>query len=95
MFMSISGAARMAVSGGARAHGSPSHPRRTSGGAAAIGGGRIINNERAHDRLCSIVRRDKRYISFGGEMDREDKYVAPTLLDFGDDMNKRLFTVLR
>ena len=46
--------------------------------------GRIIN-ERAHDRLSAVLRRDERYVAFGGEMDRNDKYVAPTLLDFGED----------
>jgi len=48
--------------------------------------GRVINH-RAHDRLSALLRKDKKYVAFGGETDRADKYVAPTLLDFGTDFD--------
>jgi acyl-CoA reductase-like NAD-dependent aldehyde dehydrogenase len=46
--------------------------------------GRVIN-QRAHDRLTALLDRDRAFVAFGGDADRADKYVAPTLLDFGDD----------
>ena len=44
--------------------------------------GRIINL-RHFDRICGLIDDAKDFIFFGGERDRENRYIAPTLLDFG------------
>eukprot|EP00009_Paramoeba_aestuarina_P002800 CAMPEP_0201522466 /NCGR_PEP_ID=MMETSP0161_2-20130828/17572_1 /ASSEMBLY_ACC=CAM_ASM_000251 /TAXON_ID=180227 /ORGANISM="Neoparamoeba aestuarina, Strain SoJaBio B1-5/56/2" /LENGTH=509 /DNA_ID=CAMNT_0047921315 /DNA_START=111 /DNA_END=1640 /DNA_ORIENTATION=+ len=49
--------------------------------------GRVINT-RAHKRLSQLVEDSKPYIRFGGDLDESDKYVAPTLIDFGTDEEK-------
>lgn len=41
--------------------------------------GRIIN-ERQFDRLNALLEKEKAQILFGGEVDREDLYIAPTVL---------------
>jgi aldehyde dehydrogenase (NAD+) len=46
--------------------------------------GRIINHV-AFDRLKQIVDDSKADIYFGGDTDREEKYIAPTILDYGTD----------
>jgi len=46
--------------------------------------GRLIN-DRAHKRVRDLIGASKQYIAFGGDMDEKDKYVAPTVLDFGVD----------
>ncbi|GMH56472.1 hypothetical protein TL16_g02142 [Triparma laevis f. inornata] len=49
--------------------------------------GRVIN-ERAAERLEGIIEgTPKSKIRFGGDVDVKDKFVAPTLLDFGTDFN--------
>ncbi|MFS0724444.1 aldehyde dehydrogenase [Paenibacillus sp. 1P07SE] len=42
--------------------------------------GRIVN-ERQYDRLAALLDHDAERIVFGGERDRGDLYIAPTLLD--------------
>jgi len=47
--------------------------------------GRIVNDS-MHQRLVKMLEADKQYIIAGGETDRGDKFVSPTLLDFGSDI---------
>eukprot|EP00299_Pterocystis_sp_00344_P017564 c87_g1_i1.p1 GENE.c87_g1_i1~~c87_g1_i1.p1 ORF type:complete len:520 (-),score=128.81 c87_g1_i1:28-1587(-) len=49
--------------------------------------GRLIN-KRAHQRVVQILEKDKPFVKFGGQADENDLYVAPTLLDFGSDVDK-------
>lgn len=42
--------------------------------------GRIVN-ERHFDRLAQILEKDKEHIIAGGEHDRSEKFIAPTILD--------------
>lgn len=49
--------------------------------------GRLIN-KRAHQRVAGVLNADKAFIRFGGEVDETERYVAPTLLDFGKDTAK-------
>jgi len=42
--------------------------------------GHIIN-ERHHQRLTAILKKDRKYIHVGGEADEDTLYIAPTLLD--------------
>ena len=46
--------------------------------------GRLIN-ERAWDRVSGLVEADRPYVVLGGEADRADRFVGPTILDFGTD----------
>ena len=46
--------------------------------------GRLINAS-AFKRLAKCVETDKKYIVHGGEMDEADKYISPTVFDFGTD----------
>jgi len=46
--------------------------------------GRLING-RAWDRVADIVNNCKDNIAWGGNVDKDDKYIEPTLLDFGTD----------
>jgi len=46
---------------------------------------RIIN-ARAWDRLAGVVTDGKAVTKLGGEMDRDNLYIAPTLLDYGNDI---------
>mmetsp|Transcript_26553 Transcript_26553/g.74206 ORF Transcript_26553/g.74206 Transcript_26553/m.74206 type:complete len:507 (+) Transcript_26553:89-1609(+) len=46
--------------------------------------GRVIN-ERAHKRLSALIDSCRPDIRFGGETDASQKYVAPTLVDYGTD----------
>jgi len=47
--------------------------------------GRIIN-EKAYERLAGLVESGKDKIQFGGTTDASDRYVAPTLFDYGSDL---------
>lgn len=49
--------------------------------------GRIINHA-AFDRLHDIIQQSQDVIYFGGKTDRNDKFIEPTLLDFGMDSAK-------
>lgn len=46
--------------------------------------GRLIN-ERAFNRAAKLIESSSKFIKFGGQTDRGDKYIAPTVLDFGSD----------
>ena len=46
--------------------------------------GRIIN-ESAFDRLKAIIDQSRDKIFVGGKTDRADKFVEPTILDYGTD----------
>lgn len=46
--------------------------------------GRIINS-RAHQRLTKILQDNKEFISYGGKADEDNKFIEPTILDFGRD----------
>ena len=46
--------------------------------------GRLINAS-AFKRLATCVEKDKAFIVHGGDMDEEDKYISPTVFDFGTD----------
>jgi len=46
--------------------------------------GRLIN-DRAHKRVRDLINASQKYIKFGAEMDEKDKYISPTVLDFGGD----------
>ncbi|MEW9502049.1 aldehyde dehydrogenase [Jeotgalibacillus marinus] len=48
--------------------------------------GRIVN-ERHFDRLTEILEKDKSHIVAGGEHNREDRFIAPTILDHIDWSN--------
>ncbi|RLN49231.1 hypothetical protein BBJ29_003891 [Phytophthora kernoviae] len=43
--------------------------------------GRVIN-QRMYDRLARIVEKDRKHITFGGESDDKQRFIAPTLLNF-------------
>eukprot|EP01065_Artemidia_motanka_P015357 TRINITY_DN191_c0_g1_i1.p1 TRINITY_DN191_c0_g1~~TRINITY_DN191_c0_g1_i1.p1 ORF type:complete len:535 (+),score=213.34 TRINITY_DN191_c0_g1_i1:69-1673(+) len=47
--------------------------------------GRIIN-ARAHERLSKLVEQGRDKIAFGGALDSSERYVEPTLFDFGTDL---------
>ncbi|POM66158.1 Aldehyde dehydrogenase [Phytophthora palmivora] len=47
--------------------------------------GRLIT-QKAFDRVAGFLEKDVEYVVFGGEKDREDQFVAPTLLNFKEDM---------
>jgi aldehyde dehydrogenase (NAD+) len=49
--------------------------------------GRIVNGGGAIDRLAGLLERDKAHIVTGGEVDKAERYVAPTVLDFGTDVD--------
>ena len=51
-------------------------------------------NQRAHERLRNLVTSSKQYIVFGGECDESQKYVAPTLFDFGTNEKEFLSSSL-
>lgn len=42
--------------------------------------GRIVN-EKHHDRLTEILKKEQSHIVYGGDYDRADRYIEPTLLD--------------
>jgi len=48
--------------------------------------GRCIN-ESAFTRLAQLVEENKQYIVTGGKMDKADKFISPTVLDFGSDID--------
>lgn len=48
--------------------------------------GRLIT-QKFFDRVVGFLERDAEFIVFGGEKDREDQFVAPTLLNFKKDMD--------
>ena len=47
--------------------------------------GRLIN-KRAYQRVAALVAADKDRVAMGGQTDEADLFVAPTVLDFGCDM---------
>lgn len=47
--------------------------------------GRLINNK-AFERLADLVEKGKGNIKFGGAVDAADRYIEPTVFDFGTDM---------
>lgn len=47
--------------------------------------GRLINT-RAQQRVAGLVQASKEYVAMGGECDEADLFVAPTVLDFGSDV---------
>lgn len=47
--------------------------------------GRLIS-PKAFDRAAAFLERDAEYVVFGGAKDREDQFVAPTLLNFKKDV---------
>eukprot|EP00658_Telonema_sp_P-2_P047358 TRINITY_DN36024_c0_g1_i2.p1 TRINITY_DN36024_c0_g1~~TRINITY_DN36024_c0_g1_i2.p1 ORF type:complete len:544 (-),score=133.47 TRINITY_DN36024_c0_g1_i2:370-2001(-) len=46
---------------------------------------RIING-RAWDKLSQVVEDGRGFIAFGGDMDKSDLYIAPTLMNFGGNV---------
>ena len=46
--------------------------------------GRIINT-RAASRLADMLKEDKKYIVHGGDVDTDSNFIAPTVLDYGND----------
>jgi len=46
--------------------------------------GRIIN-ESAFERLCNLIHHEKSRVIVGGETRSEDRFVSPTIFDFGTD----------
>ncbi|KAL3672192.1 hypothetical protein V7S43_002854 [Phytophthora oleae] len=48
--------------------------------------GRLITRK-AFDRVTQFLAMDAEYVAFGGERDREDQFVAPTLLNFKKNMD--------
>jgi aldehyde dehydrogenase (NAD+) len=46
--------------------------------------GRIVNDA-SHKRLVGLLADNKQYLAWGGETDASDKFIEPTLLDFGED----------
>jgi len=47
--------------------------------------GRIIN-EKAFERLAGLLVKSKDSVAFGGAVDAEERYIQPTVLDFGGDL---------
>jgi aldehyde dehydrogenase (NAD+) len=47
--------------------------------------GRIIN-AKAFERLAGLVDKSKPAIKFGGAVDAKDRYIQPTVFDFGSDL---------
>jgi len=47
--------------------------------------GRVINTK-AYERLADLVEKGRDAISFGGSVDASQRYVEPTLFDFGSDL---------
>lgn len=47
--------------------------------------GRIINNK-AHERLSDLLDKTKDKLVFGGACDAEQKYIEPSVYDFGSDL---------
>lgn len=48
--------------------------------AKSVDYGRIVN-EKHFDRLTELVEKEERHIAFGGESDRGDLFISPTILD--------------
>ena len=46
--------------------------------------GRLIN-ERAFDRSEKLLEASRKYLRFGGSKDRSEKFIAPSLFDYGTD----------
>lgn len=42
---------------------------------------RLIN-ARAYERVSSLLKQDKQYVTFGGDLDESQRYIAPTILNF-------------
>jgi aldehyde dehydrogenase (NAD+) len=49
--------------------------------------GRLIN-PKAFERLADLVEKSKQALVSGGEMDAVEKYIEPTVFDFGSDLEK-------
>lgn len=49
--------------------------------------GRLINDT-AYTRLSKLVEENKEYVVTGGKTDATDKYICPTVFDFGSDITK-------
>lgn len=47
--------------------------------------GRLINPS-AHGRVAQLINSSQKYVVHGGQVDPDDKYIAPTLLDFSSDL---------
>ena len=47
--------------------------------------GRIVDGGSAFDRLVKIVEDDVAYVTVGGAVNRESRFMAPTILNFGSD----------
>jgi len=45
---------------------------------------RLIN-QKAFDRLNRLIQASQKYVVHGGAVDRSERFVEPTILDFGDD----------
>ena len=46
--------------------------------------GRLVNDS-AFRRLSKVVEDGRRYIVHGGDMDAAERYIEPTIMDFGTD----------
>ncbi|GAB9474510.1 Aldehyde dehydrogenase [Globisporangium polare] len=46
--------------------------------------GRIVN-ERSYERLHSMLDKDRKHVTFGGDSDGSDRYIHPTLFNFKTD----------
>jgi len=49
--------------------------------------GRIIN-KKAFERLSDLVAKGKDFIIVGGDMDADERYIEPTVFDFGTDIER-------
>lgn len=47
--------------------------------------GRVIN-AKAYERLADLVEKSRSHIAFGGNVDASERYIEPTVLDFGRDL---------
>jgi len=47
--------------------------------------GRIIN-AKAFERLADLVKKSESFIKFGGKVDATERYIEPTVFDFGSDL---------
>ncbi|RLN98086.1 hypothetical protein BBJ28_00018781 [Nothophytophthora sp. Chile5] len=47
--------------------------------------GRVIN-QRMFDRVARILETDRKFVSYGGETDLKQRYIAPTVLNFRSDL---------
>ncbi len=49
----------------------------------------------AHARMSKLIEENKAYISIGGETDANDKFISPTVFDFGSNLDKFVNSTFR